>query len=620
MHTNTDTLDASSETSIYGLIRSHAERTPDALAIMSPGRQSLTYAGLLQHLDSTVEALNGVGIGRGDVVSLLLHNGPEAATAFLATAASSISAPLNPGYREKELDYYLSDLRPKALIVLDDSSSPARTVANAHGIQIVELSVDTGVEAGRFNLAGDKSAKTERRGIPEPDDIALVLHTSGTTSAPKIVPLTQTNICSSARHISDALALANSDRCLNVMPLFHIHGLVGALLSSIASGASVICTSGFDSALFPGWLKDYAPTWYTAVPTIHQAVLDLSRGNSQEVATSKLRLIRSSSAALPPSVMADLETAYGIPVIESYGMTEAAHQMASNPLPPGDRKPGSVGMASGPEVSVMDERDALLPAEEVGEVVIKGPNVTAGYLDNPTANAESFADGWFRTGDQGYLDSDGYLFITGRLKEIIIRGGQNIAPREVDEALLEHPAVAQAVAFSVPHATLGEDLAAAVVLHHDATATEREIRVLAFERLADYKVPSQIVFVDDVPKGPTGKLQRIGLAERLQSELTMTYVAPRNAVEQAVASFWCEVIGIERTGINDNFFLTGGDSLMAARVVARIQAAFGVDLPLESIFRKPTVADQADEVRDLILQRIETLSEEEASRLLESMQ
>ena len=286
---------------VSGLIRSHAERTPDAIAIMAPGRQSLTYSGLLQHLDNAVEALNGMGIGRGDSAALLLPNGPEAATSFLATAACAISAPLNPGYREKELDYYLSDLRPKALIVAEDDESQARTIANKHGIQVGELLVDPGAVAGVFNLVGDKSPQFGTRGTAEPDDVALVLHTSGTTSTPKIVPLSQLNICSSARHISDTLALTNSDRCLNAMPLFHFHGLVGALLSSMASGASVVCTAGFDSALFPSWLEDHEPTWYSAVPTIHQAVLDLSRGNSQEVASSKLRLIRSSSAALASS-------------------------------------------------------------------------------------------------------------------------------------------------------------------------------------------------------------------------------------------------------------------------------------------------------------------------------
>jgi acyl-CoA synthetase (AMP-forming)/AMP-acid ligase II/acyl carrier protein len=622
MPTNSDTVYIAPEptiSTVSGLIRSHAERTPDAIAIMAPGRQSLTYSGLLQHLDSTVETLNGMGIGRGDVVALLLHNGPEAATAFLATAACSISAPLNPGYREKEFEYYMSDLRPKALIILEDDDSPARTVANARGIQVVELTVDAGAAAGTFNLVGGKSGRAKRPGVAEPGELAVVVHTSGTTSAPKLVPLTQSNICSSAHHVTDALALAGSDRCLCMMPMFHLNALVGTILSSIASGSSIICASRFDSALFPGWMEDFHPTWYSGSPTIHQAVLDLARDNPQMVANSSLRLIRSSTSALPTRVIADLGAAYNTLVIESYGMTEASYLIASNPLPPGKRKPGSVGIASGSVVAIMSDDGELLPRGETGEIVIKGPNVMEGYLDNPEANAESFVNGWLRTGDQGYLDNDGYLFINGRLKEIIIRGGQNVTPREVDDVLLQHPAVAHAVTFSVPHPTLGEDIAAAVVLNRFASASEQEIRALAFEQLADYKVPSQILIVDDLPKGPTGKLLRIGLAETFESRLAAAYVAPRNGVEEAMAGFWCEVIGIERAGINDNFFLVGGDSLMAARVVARIQAAFNVDLPLESIFRRPTVAEQADEVRELILQKIETLSDEEASQLLKSM-
>ena len=342
-----------------------------------------------------------------------------------------------------------------------------------------------------------------------------MLHTSGTTSRPKLVSLTQLNLTTSAGNIAESLELTGADRCLNVMPLFHIHALMAAVLASLAAGGAVACTPGFDAFKFFDWLDDLQPSWYTAVPTMHQLILQRARGRSDVIERNPLRFLRSSSAALPPSVMEQLERAFGAPLVEAYGMTEASHQMTCNPLPPAARKPGSVGRGTGVEVAVMDEGGGLLPGGETGEVVIRSGSVTRGYENNPEANAAAFTDGWFRTGDQGYLDRDGYLFLTGRLKEIINRGGEKVSPREVDEVLLRHPAVEQAVTFAVPHQRLGEEVAAAVVLAGGETAGERELREHAARHLAGFKVPRTIVFVDEIPKGPTGKLQRIGLAQQL---------------------------------------------------------------------------------------------------------
>ena len=299
------------------------------------------------------------------------------------------------------------------------------------------------------------------------------------------------------------------------MPLFHIHGLVGALLSSLHAGASVYCGGSFNALKFFGWLADSNATWYSAVPTMHQAILARADRNKDIVANQKLRFLRSSSASMPPVLMQTLEELYGCPVIEAYGMTEASHQMASNPLPPRARKPGTVGLAAGPEVGIMDTDGQLLPATREGEIVIRGMNVTRGYAKNPAANESAFTDGWFRTGDLGFLDPEGYLTISGRLKEIINRGGEKIAPREVDDVLMEHPAVAQVVTFALPHDKLGETVAAAVVLRETSTASESDLRDFVSDRLAAFKVPHRIVFVTEIPKGPTGKMQRIGMAQRL---------------------------------------------------------------------------------------------------------
>ena len=499
--------------SIVELIGSGSDEAP---AIGAVDRPSLTYAGLGELVETTVATLNRFGIGRGDAVGIVLPNGPAMASAFVAAAAGATAAPLNPAYREEEFDFYLSDLDARAVILAAGADTPARAVAERRGIAVLELETPADAPAGRFTLHGQGgTGSAARPGTGSPGDVALVLHTSGTTSRPKIVPLTQRNLTASAKHIRNAIALTPDDRCLNVMPLFHIHGLMAAVLATLGAGASVTCTPGFNALRFFNWLGAVRPSWYTAVPTMHQAILSRAARNREVAAAAPLRLIRSSSASLPPPVMRELEALFDCPVIESYGMTEAAHQMTSNPLPPAERRPGTVGIAAGPEVAIMGADGALLPGGETGEVVIRGPNVTLGYRNNAEANAAAFRDGWFRTGDQGVIDQAGYLTITGRLKEIINRGGEKVAPLEVDNVLSDHPAVAQAVSFAMPHPKLGEEVAAAVVLREGQSLSEQELRAFAAERLADFKLPRKVVFVDEIPKGATGKLQRIGLAARL---------------------------------------------------------------------------------------------------------
>lgn len=491
---------------------------PDAPAIGAPeGGLPLHYRDLAALARATVATLNGAGIGRNDRVAIVLPNGPEMATSFVCIAAGATTAPLNPSYRADELEFYLRDLRAKALVVAAGAETPARAVAQKLSVPLIELHAQREKGAGAFTLTLVKPmhGTPDQGGFGGGDDTALVLHTSGTTSRPKIVPLLQRNVLATAAHISQTLALTSSDTCLNIMPLFHIHGLMAATLSSLAAGAQVCCSPGFNALKFFSWLDEVKPTWYTAVPTMHQAILARAERNQEIVARSRLRFIRSSSASLPPQVMAELEKTFRAPVLESYGMTEASHQMASNPLPPRARKPGSVGVAAGPEVAIMDEGGALLDRGLTGEVVIRGPNVTPGYESNPDANAKAFTNGWFRTGDQGFLDEEGYLRLTGRLKELINRGGEKISPLEVDEILMDHPAVQQVVTFAIPHDKLGEDVGAAVVLREGKTATERELRDFAAVRLAEFKVPRKIVFVSEIPKGATGKLQRIGLAAKL---------------------------------------------------------------------------------------------------------
>jgi acyl-CoA synthetase (AMP-forming)/AMP-acid ligase II len=486
----------------------------EAVAIATSGSAPLTYAGLREIVGETIASLNAFGIGRGDRIAIVLPNGPEMATAFLAVASAATSAPLNPAYRADEFEFYMSDLGAKALVVEAGGASPALVAANKLGIAILTLAPDPERGAGAFRLSGETPGAAARAGPAEAEDIALILHTSGTTSRPKIVPLSQANVTKSADNIAASLEFAEADRGLNVMPLFHIHGLIAGLLAPLSRGGSVFCTPGFNALKFFAAMEEAKPTWYTAVPTMHQALLTRAAQNKAVIARHPLRFVRSSSASLPPRVIGELEAAFNAPVIEAYGMTEASHQMAANPLR-GVRKPGSVGVAAGPEIAIMDEAGEVLPPGRIGEIVIRGESVTAAYENNAKANAEAFVNGWFRTGDQGVIDAEGYVTLTGRLKEIISRGGEKISPREVDEALMDHPAVLQVVTFGVPHEMLGEDVAAAVVLREGASASEQELRAFLSERIAAFKTPRKILFLSEIPKGATGKLQRIGLAQKL---------------------------------------------------------------------------------------------------------
>lgn len=496
-------------------------------AIVTVGGTVLSYGRLRTETARLARRLRALGVVSGDRVAIVLGNGPEMAVAFLAAAAVGAVAPLNPRYRADELKFYMGDLGVRALITGAEGSVGADAARQAvSGLDSVILATLTGpfdrLELERETRKAPPSAaarpaegEREPSGDRGPDDVALVLHTSGTTSKPKIVPIRHRNLARSAVGIAGSLAMSARDRSLNVMPLFHIHGLLAGLLAPLSAGGSVVCTEGFDAFGFFHWLETLRPTYYTAVPTMHQMVLSRSSGHRSMARECGLRFVRSSSASLPAAVLDDLKELFRVPVIEAYGMTEATHQMCANPLPPAVAKSRSVGVPTGVELAVLDDLSRPVPAGQRGEVAVRGPTVIDGYENNPEADRAAFTSGWFRTGDEGCVDSDGYLFLTGRLKEQINRGGEKVSPLEVDEALLGHEAVAEAVTFAVPHPKLGEEVGAAVVTVEGASVTERELRRFLSESLAAFKIPRRVLFLDELPKGPTGKLQRIGLAKRL---------------------------------------------------------------------------------------------------------
>src|SRR3954468_1071123 len=478
----------------------------DKIAVILPEQNiSITYGGLRDQVQAVAEQLAAAGVRRGDRVATSLTNGLPVIVSFLAAGAVGTAAPLNPAYKEDEFKFYLEDTAAKVLILPPEGADEARRAAVARGVPILSIDMDA---AGTVTLGSGLARQPFTP--PTVDDVALVLHTSGSTGRPKRVPLKHANLSISAQNVARSYALSPDDVSLCVMPLFHVHGLVASTLATLATGGTVVVPAKFSPLSFWRVARDHGVTWYSAVPTLHQLLLaragDAADPAKRPAGTERLRFIRSCSAALPPPVMHALETAFGAPVLEAYGMTEAAHQMASNPLPPADRKPGSVGRGTDVRISIMDKEGRHLSQGTQGEVVIQGPNVIRGYENNPEANASSFVEGWFRTGDQGYLDPDGYLHLVARIKELINRGGEKISPREIDEVLLTHPAVAEAVCFGVPHNTWGEEVAAAVVLK-DA-ASEADLLAYCRERLADYKRPKQIHITDTIPRTATGKIQR----------------------------------------------------------------------------------------------------------------
>ena len=478
------------------------------IAVIAPAIGSWSYDQLDAETNRLADILAASGVEPGTAVSIVLINSYEFVATFLAVArAGAVAAPLNPAYTTDEFTFYMEDAGARVAI-LPNGPHPAREAAASLGIKTIDADLTSVNGHLQVTLSSNGSDLTSTTDAPAPDgsDIALFLHTSGTTSRPKGVPLRHLNLMRSVENIKNTYALTPDDTSLIVMPLFHVHGLIGATLSTLNSGGTVVVPPRFSASTFWHQQSESNATWYSAVPTIHQILL--TRADDDEAPYESFRFIRSCSAALAPTVFNDLENRFNAPVLEAYGMTEASHQMSSSPLPPGDRIPGTVGTATGVEVAIMPDENTgeLASTGGLGEVVIKGENVMWGYHNNKEANADAFVNGWFRTGDQGFLDDEGYLTLTGRLKELINRGGEKISPLEVDATLLEHPAVTEAVCFAAPDTHYGEAVQAAVVLNDNCN--QQEIQDFCRERLADFKVPDIIYFADELPRTATGKIQR----------------------------------------------------------------------------------------------------------------
>lgn len=513
---------------LTGLLNEVAGKFPSRRAISFSGKFNISHARLHELIERAASRLLDAGVKPGDVVALTFPNTVEFVIMFLAVIrVRATAAPLNAAYTFDEFEFYLSDSESKILLTSKEGNKPAEAAASKLNIPHMTATLsDANLELILSSTRPQSNPDSVSKIVNDSSDVALFLHTSGTTSRPKGVPLTQHNLYSSVQNIKSVYKLTESDSTVIVLPLFHVHGLLAGLLSSLGAGGSVALPAAgrFSASTFWSDMKKYNATWYTAVPTIHQIILErhLSSG---ETDYPKLRFIRSCSASLAPAILARLEEAFGAPVLEAYAMTEASHLMASNPLPEDNpHKPGSVGKPVGQEMAILDESGVQQEANVNGEVCIRGPNVTKGYKNNAEANKSAFQFGWFHTGDIGFFDSDGYLHLVGRIKELINRGGEKISPIEVDTILLSHPDIAQAVAFGVPDEKYGEEINSAVIPREGSNINEAEVLIFCKKNLAAFKIPKRVFITDSLPKTATGKIQRRIVAEHFLAQISTAKV------------------------------------------------------------------------------------------------
>ena len=577
--------------SVFSLLEFQAGVHGDAVAIESASGDGMDFKTLHRWVESLAQGLRARGAAVDSRYAIVLPNGPDMAVALLGVSCAAVAAPLNPACTEEEFADYLSQLEVDGVLVGKGVESPICAAAERCGVPLLELTL--GFPDGPV-LEGPQ---VEEEFIPAGgDDVALVLLTSGSTGASKRVPLTHANVCASIPEICASVQLGPEDRCLSMWEQFHVGGLVDLLLAPLSVGGTVICGTKFDVERFFQLLETTHPTWFQAVPAaLHEVVAHARRSGMEKVETP-LRLIRSVAAALPPEVMAEVEERFGVSVLQTFGMTEASPLITSTALPPAERKAGSVGRSFGTEVSVMADDGSLLPTGEIGEVVVRGPNIMHGYEKDPDATAACFRNGWFRTGDLGCFDEDGDLFLKGRIREMINRGGEKISPPELDEILSAHPEIVQAAAFSVPHRVLGEDVAVALVLREGGACSAEEIRDYLASRVSSFKIPQQIEFVDALPLGATGKVSRRMLTEQFGTVSEDEYVAPRTDLERTLATVWAEALQLERVGIDDNFFRIGGDSLSGVHLLTAVEQELGRVLPVEALMKVNTIRSMAEAI------------------------
>jgi acyl-CoA synthetase (AMP-forming)/AMP-acid ligase II/acyl carrier protein len=577
-------------TTIYQVIEDHTRQNPHSIAIFSTVHQnSLTYQDLWKLINNIHQQLGYLGVTKNHKIALLASaNSAETATAILAFSSCATCVVINPQLTERELTEYLSQLSIQMIFYFPEYTYLVNQVANKLNLKPIELIREPN-SVGKFNLAIEEEKHFQQNNFTQENDLALIFATSGTTGRSKLVPLTHKSLYYCCENTAKILQLSEQDICLNMIPLYHVHGIVTNFFLPLFSGGKVCLNGDFNPDLFLDWLTESQATWYSVSPPIHQIILNIIQEKGLENRQIHLRFIRSGAASLSSQIITALEQLLNIPLIEAYGMTEIPN-LTSNRLEL--RKLNSVGKTIGSEIAIIDELGNFLPQGEIGEVIVKGENVISSYLNNDEVSQNSFINGWFRTGDLGYLDEDSYLFLQGRIKEIINRGGNQIAPQEIDNLLLQLPQIKEAVTFPIPHKSLGEDLVSAVVLHKDLYISPPNIREYLSKLLAEFKIPSQIILVPEIPKGTTGKVQRFKLADVLKTYYYQprNYAPPITKNQKLLVEIWTEVMG-ETIGIYDNFFERGVDSIRAMMIINRLEQKTGKNLQIHLVFNYPTIAE-----------------------------
>ena len=569
------------------------ENSPDSPAILGPGASPLSYEYLAQQIEYVAAWLADRNIDKGTRIASALEDGAMAATAFLAFGSSSEYAPLNPDLTEREFSKYLKATSAQFLLVPSTGADAPKRAALALCLPVIELLEITGGAAGQFELSVDSPAARTPRAASS--DVALVLQTSGTTGRPKVIPLTHQQLYARGQRLSKWLSLTPSDRCLAVTPCYHVHAIAGCIVTSILSGASIVCPPRFEVGAFYRNFREFAPTWFSAGSTFYRAILAERENYADNLHDSRLRFVRHASDVLTVDLRREIEQAFNCPMQSSYGSTEG-NNMIGDPLPPGVAKPGSIGIpfVEG-EFAIMNDAGELLEADETGEIVIRGPCVFTGYENDPAATTEAFHGDWARTGDFGLRDTDGHYFITGRKREIINRGGQVIAPIEIETALNAHPSVSESVVFPLPHQTLGEQVAAAIVAESGHSIDTADLLNSVGEMVAAYKRPTRLIVVTEIPKTAAGKVRRNLLAKHFEdrfkavAETTMpaspeTDSAPRTPTETALTRIWRDILRLDQVGPLDKFFELGGDSLALTQILLCVERDLGVTTSMEALF------------------------------------
>ncbi|HSS66334.1 MAG TPA: non-ribosomal peptide synthetase [Gammaproteobacteria bacterium] len=593
-----------------------ASLDPGAPAIYEETGVPLHYARLLEQIGYVRGELRARGISQGDCIAVMLPRSAQLTVALLGVACSAAAAPLNSDYTIDEIRAYLATLDAKAAVTV--SGSIGEAAARELGIQTLLVVPDPEPISGLFRFANEETGHTEGSPGPAAGDVCAIFLTSGSTSRPKRVPLTHGVVLARAKRTIDAFSLTAEDRLLDPMPQTSAYSLVSALLPALLSGGSAVILNHFEPIRFFQRAREFSATWSVAAPPHLQSILQALERRSDLLDHHTLRVIRSGTGHLPEHVADALETRLKIPIAVGYGLVESG-QIANSPAPPQQRKPGSVGLPR-MEIKLVGKNGRQVRVREHGEILVRGPQVFTGYMDDPLANENAFQNGWLRTGDLGYMDEDGALFLVGRIKEMINRGGQSIAPMEIDDALLSHPAVAEAAAFAIPHESLGEDIAAAVALMPGATTTESDLIQHIATRLSIAKLPRKVLILPELPKASGGKVSRRLLSDsvsariaghagrdsdhevgaagttprmRARLELEAPFAPPGTPVEEKLVTIWTEVLSLDEVGIHDGFMDLGGDSLSATQVISRIQDEFSLNLSVRLVFETSTIAELA---------------------------